>query len=121
MKKYLFIIITLIATSCGQFNSGSRPPADVIPEEKMTTILAQICLVEARFQRRLTIKGASNEEMALENYVGIFNENDITSEEFKTSYNYYTEHPEILEKIYDQVIILLTEQQSVIKSDSTLK
>lgn len=100
-------------TSCT--SEQIEKPENLIPEPQMIEILADICKVEARFQRRLSIRGKDNSELVLHNYNVIFNDHNISLTQFKTSFEYYEESPSAMQQIYDSVIVVLTKEEAVIK------
>lgn len=119
MKQYsIYIIglfITLLTVSCS--TQEDRPqPVNLLTESEMTDVLAEICKVEARFQRRLSIRNTTNAELVFHNYQIVFKQYEISEEEFKDSYQYYEESPEDLQNIYDSVLVKLTEQEAIYKS-----
>ena len=105
----------LVFASCS--SEDKRPqPENLLSESKMAEVLTEICKVEARFQRRLSIKNTTNAELVFHNYQVVFKENGISLQEFKESYQYYEESPETMQNIYDSVIVTLTKQEAEYKS-----
>ncbi|MGB0805729.1 MAG: DUF4296 domain-containing protein [Salibacteraceae bacterium] len=105
----VFIGLSFIYISCAE---SERPsPQNLIEKGQMVTILKDISKIEARFQRRLSLKGIHSNDLVFENYKLVFDENQVTMEQFKKSYSYYQESPEEMQQLYDSVIIELTKEK----------
>ncbi len=116
MKKFIWVSVWLLSiafsvSSCDDSNK-IEPPQDLIPKEQMVHVLSDICKVEARFQRRLTINNINNTEMVSHNYNVIFEANNVTLMQFKDSYSYYQSSPETMQELFDSVIVVLTKEQA---------
>lgn len=111
----LFIgILFSLTYSCNNDQNGQKPE-DLIPEPQMIEVLADICKVEARFQRRLSIRGKDNSELVLQNYNAIFNAHKVTLPQFKDSYEYYEDSPKKMQELYDSVIVILKKEEAILK------
>ncbi|MGZ5245043.1 MAG: DUF4296 domain-containing protein [Bacteroidia bacterium] len=103
--RTLFTILfpaIMLLSSCGG-NSGANIPNDVIPEVKMREVLVDVLIAEAN----ITDKGLMNAEMQPEMqkmYLQIFDKHKITKEEFFRSMEFYTSHPDILDRNFQPII-----------------
>ncbi|UTW68100.1 DUF4296 domain-containing protein [bacterium SCSIO 12643] len=111
---FLGLLITSLISSCIN-DENNKKPEDLIPEPQMIEVLADICKVEARFQRRLSIRGKDNSELVLQNYNVIFNAHNVTLPQFKTSFEYYEDSPKKMQELYDSVIVILTKEEALLK------
>lgn len=124
-KQIILSSIFLFTALAGCNKTASSPkPEQLIPEEEMVDLLADICKVEARFQRRLSLRGSNNEDLALHNYNLIFAAHEVSVSQFKESYEYYEESPGKMQVLFDSVIVTLTQQEVALrelssKTDST--
>tara|TARA_R110002050_G_scaffold221441_1_gene357330 strand:- start:128980 stop:129375 length:396 start_codon:yes stop_codon:yes gene_type:complete len=115
------LIIGLSLTSCGQEETKPAPD-NLIDKQVMTEILADISKVEARFQRRLSVRGSNNDKMLSHNYEVVFEKYGVTMDQFKSSFEYYEQSPLEMQIMFDSVLVHLTEEQAVVESiyyDST--
>ena len=113
--KYLLVFLTVgMVASCAE-EAGIPTPDHLIPKTEMVEILTDVCKVEARFQRRLSIRGKNNSELVLHNYKVIFTEHGVDLTQFKTSYEYYEESPEVMQDLYDSVIVKLNKEQTLLQ------
>ena len=111
MKNYLFILICLLF-ACN--TPEEKIPENILSETKFKLLLKVIHLVEATFELHKT-KGMGKAKNELANsYQNIYSEYAISEEDFKTTLEYYSNHPEKLEKIYDKVL------EELIKERTTL-
>lgn len=118
-KQYLWkgltvLIFLFTLASCSEEKKYPKPK-NLIEEPQMVEVLADICKVEARFQRRLTIENIKVNEMVEHNYRVVFEQHHIHLMQFKNSYAYYENEPIKLQQIYDSVIVKLTTEQSQLK------
>ena len=109
-KWIAIVFLVVLSTGCNE-ESAIPKPDNFIEEPQMVDVLADICKVEARYQRRLTLRNINISELTEHNYNLVFKENNITLVQFKDSYKYYEEYPEQMQNIYDSVIVHLTEEQ----------
>ena len=111
MKNYLFILICLLF-ACA--TPEEKITENILSETKFKLLLKEIHLVEATFELHKT-KGMGKAKNELANsYQNIYSEYAISEEEFKLTLEYYSNHPEKLEKIYDKVL------EELIKERTTL-
>jgi hypothetical protein len=114
---FLLLLFTL---SCSTEEEIPKPE-NLIPEGQMANILKDICKIEARFQRRLSIKSTTNSELVYHNYNVIFEEHNVSLTDFKNSYEYYGKTPDKMGVIYDSAIVILTKEQSILEVQEKAK
>ncbi|CAN5122109.1 hypothetical protein BH09BAC5_BH09BAC5_19300 [soil metagenome] len=131
MYRYLFIAFFFVL-ACNQSQVVVvEKPDDLIPEEKMVQVLADVHMLEAvltvknpqtphprgpitmEFPKDTSIaslaeNAGSNSTLAL---YDIFKKNDVTRKQYQASMQYYGSQPEKLDAIYDEVITELTTRQ----------
>lgn len=111
MKHLLFVIILLSLFGC--HGSKDEKPADLIPEEQMIDILTDIHVADAIVDNKY---GQQKADLPLTNalYSQIYKNHKITAGRYKSSYKYYEGHPELMDKMYTQVITELSKKQALI-------
>jgi Domain of unknown function (DUF4296) len=107
-KIFLYLGIILVIIAC---SDEPKAPSDVIDEQTMSKILADIHLIEAKagrlsFQAYDSTKVAYNE---LERRVLLKYKTDTTR--YKASYKFYVANPESMVKIYDETLKVLEEMK----------
>jgi|ERR1039458_9699160 hypothetical protein len=113
MKKIigyvLIVLMPLIIQSC------SAPvvviPNDVLSQEKMVEVLTDIHLAESAITLKFTNKDTSKLQAKVF-YDFVYKAHKTTKEQFSKSYDFYVAHPELLNKIYDDVLIELSKKQA---------
>ena len=93
-----WLLIAILVYSCN--NSSSS----ILPQKKMQAVMWDIMKADA-FAQQLAAKD-SLKKLPEENkklVAGIFLIHNITAEQFKKSYQYYLEHPDILKIIVDSI------------------
>lgn len=87
-------------------------PDSIIQPEVMISALMDIQIAESAAMQ-LKTDSLTPTSLIREYYPDIFGHYDITEAEFKRSYTYYTEHPLVLNYIYEKVL----EQLNLMLSD----
>jgi len=85
-------------------------PAGYINEQDMVPILVDIHLIEGARSGKLVL-GDTNS--LPDYYAKIYEKHNITEAEFKESFAWYTEHPEKLKAVYEEVIVSLSKLEEV--------
>jgi len=96
----LLLLITVLFASCG---SGGIPP-DIIPGDKMETIMWQLMQSDEYVNAVVAkdpSKKSSTERMKI--YQQVFDLNKTSMREFKKSYQFYMEHPDITKILFDSI------------------
>jgi len=87
-------------------------PPDVLSQEKMAAILTDVQLVEAQIQMEQLERNDSTKAVVYGYYKYIFQKHKISPEQFKTSFMFYSNHLDLLEHIYDDVLINLSKREA---------
>ena len=109
MKHLLFVIIILTLSGCDR-NTGNKP-SDLIPQDKMIQVLVDIHVADAVVEHKL---GTQTPNLPLTNalYERIYQNHGITAAQYKSSYKYYEAHPDLMDRIYTQVITELSKKEA---------
>ncbi len=110
MKHLLFIIILLSLGGCSRFKDPK--PADLIPQEKMIQVLADIHVADALVEHRSGTQNNLPLTSAL--YARIYHNYGITAAQYKSSYSYYEAHPVQMDRMYEQVITELSKKEALL-------
>lgn len=103
-----FLCLSFFLFSCSK--KEEQIPAAIIPKEKMVQVMVDVHLAEARLQMNMAI---DNNFITKQSYYKfIFQKYNITYADLTVSYNYYSAHPEVFSKIYDEVITELSKKQA---------
>lgn len=98
----------LAAFGCG----GSEEQVQIMPKEEMVNYLIKLHIAEAQIQN-LRLKKDSSEYVFDVYEKHLLRESGLTDSLFVKSYNYYLQHPEELELIYESVIDTISVRKSV--------
>ena len=101
-NKVILLLLLLVSFSCQDLETTEKPE-DLIPEEKMVDILAEIALLHAARnynKQKLESTGIKPNEYIYDKY-------NIDSLQFEKSNDYYAEQYSQYERIYDSVKIRL--------------
>ncbi|MBZ9629954.1 DUF4296 domain-containing protein [Salegentibacter sp. LM13S] len=97
-KLFLLFFVVVAFVACQDIDKSERP-GDLIPEDKMIDVIAEISLMQSarNFNKRIFENtGIKGREYIYEKY-------DIDSVQFKHSNDYYADNYEIYQRIYDSV------------------
>ena len=109
MKNAFFLLaISLLFYTCT--SPISPPPPNLIPEKKMTGILFDLHVAEARIER-MGIMLDTGAIYYKELQGKILKKHGVSQKEFYKSYDYYLQNISELDKIYEKVIDSLTVQE----------
>lgn len=109
--RHFFIIFTclLLLASCAD-KSKAFKPEHLLTEQEMTDVMTDVQILEADINRRKA-DGKRTDGMAESYYSQLFEHYGITDSIFNQNLRYYTEHPEVLERIMDSVTQRLVKTQ----------
>lgn len=103
MKRAIVALLyCTVLISCGEAPKDVLPD-NVLPAEKMVAVLIDIHLVEAHMSRNTFHPDKIAVESPAPN-IDVLKKNAITRQQYDESFNYYTQHPKQLVKIYELVL-----------------
>lgn len=106
---FLSVLVVIFFTACKK--PEVKIPVSVISKDSMVLVLVDVHLAEAALAQKNLI-GESDGNFAAAYYRHIFNKHNITAERYKESVKFYSAHPMLYEKIYENVISELSRQQA---------
>ncbi|MBP7496715.1 MAG: DUF4296 domain-containing protein [Bacteroidales bacterium] len=107
MKKIFFLLL-IILNACTN-KTAKQADSGIIHRDTMISILTDINIAEAILTINENAKDSN--KLATGYYKSIFDKHKTTKEQFETSFKYYSKNPELINKIYDEVINNLTRLQ----------
>jgi len=112
---YTLLTIILIVSCSSPEEEGI--PENVLSPEKFTSVMIDVQITEGmRAQGVDLITPGEGVEGA---YEEIFSKHQINKESFDVSYDYYLDHPDKMEKIYEQVLDSLSKLDAQVKQKFT--
>ena len=115
MRIVLPFLFFIFLFGCTTKEVDDRPP-NLIGEEAMTSVLTDVHLIEGA-RTGLTILGDTASNIA-NYYNAMYEKHGISKETFEISFAYYTQHPEIMDKMYERVIEELTIIETELKANN---
>jgi len=110
--KIMLSLLSILLLAC----TAPKPkiPTGILSKKKFINILKEVHLAEAKFELYKT-KGIENAKNELaHNYSAIYEKHAVTMNTFDKTINYYTQHPEQLEKIYTRVLEQLKNDRTIL-------
>ena len=111
--RLFFFIVLLFIFSC---EGSSDLPQNVIERQEFVEILADVQIFESTDQ---FVRNKKTDFNLDHSYDWLFDEHNITIEDFTTSLDYYSRDPKVFEELYDDVITVITEKQIEYKASKT--
>ncbi len=102
----LAFFISICFMGCTPKNENP-PPADLIPENEMVSVITDLTLSEAALAGE-PLAGFNDTLKKL----NVLKEHKLDNEKFLKSFRYYTENPGDLKRIYDSVLVTLTKRRA---------
>lgn len=96
-------IVLLLCCSVGCNAPGHEPPGDLIPRDSFVQVLADVHVIEARISHEMVVDQRTDSP-AQRYYDEMYAERSITKEQYRRTYTWYTEHPELMKALYDDVL-----------------
>tara|TARA_B100000767_G_scaffold78886_1_gene75560 strand:- start:966 stop:1310 length:345 start_codon:yes stop_codon:yes gene_type:complete len=113
MKNILFALFILSLFSCSE-NNSQLMSVDVIDKTSFVRILEEVHLIEAEYQLTKINKKEKSANKLINDYTKLYSKFEITELQFENTMNYYSNHSEELEGIYEEVLINLKKRKSVL-------
>ncbi|TAH14760.1 MAG: DUF4296 domain-containing protein [Runella slithyformis] len=97
----LFVIHFLFLTACTQ---EEKVPEGTLSEQKMSQIMVEIHLIEARVSRLSLVSIDSTTLVTEQLKKAMFKKLQVDTAAFNRSYKFYATNPELLQRIYEPVV-----------------
>ncbi len=115
MRKSLFLLLLFpfVLFSCYEEKAEQMniDKSRVIPPEKMESLLTDLFLVEGAVSY-MADKGTPIDGYSKKYFEEILDKHKVTKDEFEESIKYYTYHIEKLDKVFENVIVNLSELET---------
>jgi len=118
----IILLFSLVLFSCYHENQEKvKKPDNLIPVEELTNIITDLQIAEGIYVNNQVAHIRTGEEYKDSVYSIIFKHYGITFSDFKENVNYYNTDPELMEKVYDNVLENLNKMQLKIENESKKK
>lgn len=98
--------------SCG--SSQKELPEGILTPEELVPVLTEVEIAQGYLRIKSSIDDSLFRSKAFQenHYIHIFNKHNITEEQFNKNIAYYSMYPKEMEKIYNDVIIAISQEQA---------
>lgn len=103
--KILFFSLLLFLIAC-----KPNVPDGVIKEDKMIPLLIDIHLIDGYLHNNSNSPKDTVSKIAMNMYAAVYRKHQTDSAQFKNSFKYYAQRPEVLSKLYETVVNKMTLQ-----------
>jgi hypothetical protein len=101
--------LCILFSACGQKEKQVVIPADILPKEKMSQVLTDIHLAQAEVNLHSLPDSTKKEPI---DFQKIFVKDTISQHQYEESLAFYIDHPELLNKVYEEVVNELSKMQT---------
>jgi hypothetical protein len=101
VRKLALLAAIVLASACSR--EKVHIPRDVIPADTMAMLIADLHITEAMLSQKYPRRD-SLEIFKPAYFSALFEKYHTTEPKFRESYNFYREHPKLLESIYEEAI-----------------
>lgn len=112
LNKFTFIVVTLFFLACS--STKNELPEGILTHEELVPILTDVEIAQGYLRIKSSIDDSLFRSKAFQenHYQHIFEKHHITEEQFNNNIAYYSMFPEEMEKIYNDVIIAISQEQA---------
>jgi len=110
--RLILILVAVFSVGCAETEAPEAPP-NLIEESKLERILVDLHITDAVISEKKYRKKEKGVQPSAY-YNALFEKHGITKEQFQNSMAYYAKMPSRLDKIYDDVLNRLYEQEEAI-------
>lgn len=119
-RNQWFIIILALVFVIPACKQKSIKGKEFIPRETFVDVLTDLHLIDGitndmRYYRKY------NPNDSIDLYTAIFEKHQITKEKYKRTLDEYSKHPNLLDKVYDEVLMNLNQMEDAIDQEEMAK
>jgi hypothetical protein len=103
MSKPLLLLLPLLWQLMACDDAPPQRPADLLDRELFTELLLEAQLIEARINHELVVEHVSDVP-GQRYYEELFSSKGVTREQFERTFAWYSEQPEELKAIYEEIV-----------------
>lgn len=109
MMKKIYLITIILATflSC---STEKELPEGILNKEQMVDLMVDVEIAQAKLKFEFASEGKTPNYT--EEYSRVFQKHKLTKNRFIQNVDYYCSEPMLMRKVYDKVIVELTEKQA---------
>lgn len=93
-------LLILLLLACSQEESM---PTDLLPRDTFKNVLVEAQLIEARVHHELTVEKRVDTPVTTY-YADMFKAQGVSEAAYRRTFDWYTQHPEMLKGVYEEVI-----------------
>lgn len=116
LKKVTPIVFCFLLFACSK-NATVQIPESVLPVEKMAAVMVDVHLMEAATNLNVRNSESVGGGGSIPLFIDIFKKHNITKEQYNKSYDFYTQNPEHLNKVYELILVELSKMQAQVSSE----
>lgn len=114
MYKLISTLLIVVLCACSSRHSNNED--SIIPPNKMQEILLDIHLADGIANREGEADN-STESRTITLYKEVFSKYHISEKQFYSSFNYYLQHADTLDRIYENIITEISKEQAQIRTE----
>jgi hypothetical protein len=112
MRSFIILTLLVLLISCGRTKTeqitGSLISDSIVPREEMINVLVDVHLIEASLVLQRN-RGENIPLLSQKSYQWLYRKYHMSQHRFRDNLNYYKMDPENFSKMYQEVVINLTD------------
>lgn len=117
ISTILFLFLVVFLASC--VSKEVVIPDDIIDADSFTDIMIDVQLKEGMTSHTGTVRRNEAKAQGFDPYTSIYESHGVEAEKFKRTYDFYSQHPDLMEGIYEQVLDSLSKLEAEVKQKFT--
>lgn len=113
------VVICLLLFACSEEKKAGIP-SHILPKQKMADVMLEVHLLEAAMSLntyRTDMVTNGNPTPTFD----VFDKNKITKDQYNKSFEYYAQHPELLNEVYQLVLENLSKMQAEVMNKKEME
>ncbi|WP_299700000.1 DUF4296 domain-containing protein [uncultured Pontibacter sp.] len=115
MKRIFCILSLAVLASCGQ--TSDKTPKNLLPEQKLVQILADVHVAEARIENRIVYPDTAMMLYSLEQQ-RILEAHGVEEKLFRDTYRYYLSDIKKMNRLYEIILDTLSVREAKLRAGS---
>lgn len=111
MQKIALIFACLLFFSCSGSKKEVNIPATILSKQKMVEVMVDVHLLEASMSLNATSVDVNNPATPTADF-DVLKKNNISKKQYDESFDFYSQHPELLNEVYEIVLNDLSKFQA---------
>ena len=113
LNRSLILVVVLFFVSCSvKKQEQVEVPSDLLQEDSMVALLVDINIMEASMNLMMVENRTDSTRQDTAVWEDILQKHRLTAQQYEKNIAFYAQHPELLDKVYGEVLNELSKKQA---------